>query len=144
MLDPIFAPITFDFDLPGRRAKILIPGVLETENEPIRNPVTGAPHRIQIVMPEGFEHRRAEVCSARIASTGGIWRARDLFSGGALSYQGAPKAGAPRGRRGASAEVRPRDRMNRHRNAFRSAIPCSHRSKLTRTERKIRVSFFRV
>jgi hypothetical protein len=48
MLDPIFAPIRFDFDLPGRRAKISIPGILETENEPICNPVTGAPHRIQI------------------------------------------------------------------------------------------------
>ena len=46
--------------------------MLEAENEPIRNPVTGAPHRIQIMMPEGFEHRGAEVCSSRIASTGGI------------------------------------------------------------------------
>jgi hypothetical protein len=72
MLDPIFAPIEFDFDMPGRRAKVSIPGVLETTNEPIKNPVTGAPHRIQIVMPEGFEHRSAEVCSARISSTGGI------------------------------------------------------------------------
>jgi hypothetical protein len=72
MLDPIFAPIQFEFDLPGRRAKVSIPGVLETENEPIRNPVTGAPHRIQITMPEGFEHHSAEVCSARIVSTGGI------------------------------------------------------------------------
>jgi hypothetical protein len=72
MLDPIFAPITFSFDMPGRRAKVSIPGVLETENEPIRNPVTGAEHRIQVVMPEGFEHRAAEICSARIKSTGGI------------------------------------------------------------------------
>jgi hypothetical protein len=72
MLDPIFAPITFSFDMPGRRAKVTIPGVLETENEPIRNPVTGAEHRIQVVMPEGFEHRAAEICSARIKSTGGI------------------------------------------------------------------------
>ena len=72
MLDPIFAPIHFEFDLPGRRAKISVPGVLESENEPIRNPVTGAPHRIQVVMPEGFEHHAAEVCSANIRSTGGI------------------------------------------------------------------------
>jgi hypothetical protein len=72
MLDPIFAPIEFKFDLPGRRAKVAIPGVLQTENEPIRNPVTGAEHRIQVVMPEGFEHHGAEVCSARIVSTGGI------------------------------------------------------------------------
>ena len=72
MLDPIFAPIHFEFDLPGRRAKISIPGVLETENEPIKNPVTGAPHRIQVVMPEGFEHHSAEVCRSHIRSTGGI------------------------------------------------------------------------
>ena len=72
MLDPIFAPIHFTFDLPGRRAKLSIPGVLESENEPIKNPVTGAPHRIQVVMPEGFEHRAAEVCSASIHSAGGI------------------------------------------------------------------------
>ena len=72
MLDPIFAPIHFEFDLPGRRAKISIPGVLDTENEPIKNPMTGAPHRIRVVMPEGFEHHSAEVCSARIHSTGGI------------------------------------------------------------------------
>jgi hypothetical protein len=72
MLDPIFAPIHFEFDLTGRRAKVSIPGVLQTENEPIRNPVTGAPHRIQVVMPEGFEHHSAEVCSSRISSTGGI------------------------------------------------------------------------
>jgi hypothetical protein len=71
-LDPIFAPIDVEFDLDGRKARVSIPGVLETENEPIRNPVTGAPHRIRIMMPEGFEHRSAEVCSARIASTGGI------------------------------------------------------------------------
>jgi hypothetical protein len=47
-------------------------GVLETEVEPIKNPVTGASHRIQVVMPEGFEHRQAEVASANIKSTGAI------------------------------------------------------------------------
>jgi hypothetical protein len=70
-LDPIFAPIDVEFDMDGRKARVSIPGVPETENEPIRNPVTGASHRIRIMMPEGFEHRSAEVCSARI-STGGI------------------------------------------------------------------------
>ncbi|MGH7117546.1 MAG: DUF1326 domain-containing protein [Acetobacteraceae bacterium] len=70
--DPIAAPIRFEFDLAGRRAKISVPGVLEVENEPIRNPVTGAPHRIQIVMPEGFEHHGAEISSARIACRGAV------------------------------------------------------------------------
>ena len=49
-----------------------IPGVLETDTKPIRNPVTGAEHRTQIMMPEGFEHFKAEVASSRIESTGGI------------------------------------------------------------------------
>jgi hypothetical protein len=72
MLDPIFAPIAFAFDLDGRTARVSIPGVLETESRPIRNPVTGGEHRIQVVMPEGFEHHRAEIASARINSTAGI------------------------------------------------------------------------
>jgi hypothetical protein len=72
MLDPIFAPIDFAFDMEGRTARVSIPGVLETESKPIRNPVTGAEHRIQVVMPDGFEHHRAEIASARIESTGGI------------------------------------------------------------------------
>src|SRR5204863_4253984 len=72
MLDPIFAPIDVQFDMDRRTARVSIPGVLETETTPIRNPVTGAEHRIQVVMPEGFEHHKAEIASARIASTGGI------------------------------------------------------------------------
>ena len=70
--DPLFVPITFSFDKDGRVARLVAKGVLETDVEPIKNPVTGAPHRIQVVMPEGFEHRAAEVASADIRSTGAI------------------------------------------------------------------------
>lgn len=70
--DPIFAPITFDFDKEARTARLSVPGVLETDVEPIKNPVTGAPHRIRVVMPEGFEHIEGEVASANIHSTGAI------------------------------------------------------------------------
>jgi hypothetical protein len=72
MHDPIVAPFDFSFDKEGRTARLVIPGVLETEVEPIKNPVTGASHRIQVVMPEGFEHRGAEVASSNIRSTGAI------------------------------------------------------------------------
>ena len=72
VLDPVFAPIAVDFDMDGRTARVSIPGVLETETQPIRSPVTGAPHRIQVNMPDGFEHRLAEIASARIDSTAGI------------------------------------------------------------------------
>ena len=72
MHDPVFAPVTFSFDKVGRTARLVIPGVLETEVEPIKNPVTGAPHRIQVVMPDGFEHRVGEVASSNIRSSGAI------------------------------------------------------------------------
>jgi hypothetical protein len=69
---PVFAPIEFAFDMQKRRAHIVAKGALDTEVEPIRNPVTGAEHRIQVVMPDGFEHHGAEVAAARIDSTAGI------------------------------------------------------------------------
>jgi hypothetical protein len=72
MHGPIFAPVTFEFDKAARTARLVIPGVLETDVEPIRNPVTGAPHRIRVVMPEGFEHREGEVASSNIRSSGAI------------------------------------------------------------------------
>lgn len=72
MHDPIFAPIAFQFDRDARMARLSIPGVLESDVEPIKNPVTGAPHRIRVVMPEGFEHIEGEVASSNITSTGAI------------------------------------------------------------------------
>lgn len=72
MHDPIFAPVEFQFDKEARTARLIIPGVLETEVEPIKNPVTGADHRIQVVMPEGFEHIQGEIASSNIRSTGAI------------------------------------------------------------------------
>ncbi|SNT23092.1 hypothetical protein SAMN06265795_11820 [Noviherbaspirillum humi] len=78
---PVFAPIEFTFDQEARRARLHIPGVLESTVEPIRNPVTGAPHRIRVVMPEGFEHIEGEVASAAIDSSGAIrFTSRDSHS----------------------------------------------------------------
>lgn len=72
MHEPIFAPMSFQFDKTARTARLSIPGVLETDVEPIKNPITGASHRIQVVMPEGFEHREGEVASSNIESSGAI------------------------------------------------------------------------
>jgi len=73
LLDPQFKPIEFSFDLEKRQARVFIPGILETESEPIKNPVTGTEHRIRVVMPNGFEHHEGEIASARmVKATGGI------------------------------------------------------------------------
>lgn len=71
-LSPQFVPIEFEFDEAGRRAHVSVPGAFDTTSEPIRNPVTGAPHRIQVLMPEGFEHRGGEIAAARTLGTGEI------------------------------------------------------------------------
>jgi len=70
--EPVFAPIAVEFDKAARTARVSIPGVLETEVEPIRNPVTGLPHRIRVVMPEGFEHIEGEVAASNIRSSAAI------------------------------------------------------------------------
>ena len=72
MHDPIFAAIGFSFDKEARVARVSIPGVLESDVEPIKNPVTGLPHRIRVVMPEGFEHIEGEVASSNIRSSAAI------------------------------------------------------------------------
>jgi len=59
--EPIFADITFEVDIDARRAKLRVPGYIETRGEPILNPVTGAEHRVRIDSPNGFEFRLAEV-----------------------------------------------------------------------------------
>ena len=47
--DPIFAPIDFQVDVAGRKARLVVPGVTEGRGEPILNPVTGAQHRVRIM-----------------------------------------------------------------------------------------------
>jgi hypothetical protein len=70
--DPVFAPVQFTFDKEGRTARLEIPGLLESTSEPIRNPVTGLPHRVRVAVPEGFEYIEGEVASATIRSSGPI------------------------------------------------------------------------
>jgi hypothetical protein len=71
-LEPVFAPIELDLDMDARRGRMVVPGVVESTLEPIRNPVTGAEHRARIDLPHGFEYRLAEVASGRSKSSGPI------------------------------------------------------------------------
>jgi hypothetical protein len=49
--------------------------------EPIRNPVTGQPHRAIIRLPEGFEFREAEVASGTFDGRGELGFAhRDCYA----------------------------------------------------------------
>ncbi len=70
--DPVFADIEFEWDIDGRKGRFSVSGVLEAEVEPIKNPVTGAPHLMSIHLYEGFEFREAEMASATFWSKGEI------------------------------------------------------------------------
>lgn len=68
--DPIFAPIEFEFDLEAGTGRVFVSGVCDAALEPIRNPVTGDPHRAIIHLPEGFEFRQADVVSSTFTGAG--------------------------------------------------------------------------
>lgn len=68
----IIAPIRFSSDIESRTGSFHFEGHLALELEPIRNPVTGQPHRARIVLPDGFEFREAEVASGTFTSHGNI------------------------------------------------------------------------
>ena len=55
-----------------RRGRFRVPGIVETIGEPIRNPVTGAEHRVRIDLPHGFEFRIAEIGSATTRASGTV------------------------------------------------------------------------
>ncbi len=70
--DPIFAPIAFEVDVEGRKGRFAVPGLLETQGEPIKNPITGAEHRVRIDLPHGFEYEIAEIGSGTSKTRGNI------------------------------------------------------------------------
>src|SRR5262245_35103791 len=70
--EAIFKPIEFEIDIEKRRARVVIPGVLESSGRPIRSPATGDEHRVRIDIPNGIEFEIAEIGSATTTASGAI------------------------------------------------------------------------
>jgi hypothetical protein len=49
--EPLYAASHFEVDIDARRARLVVPGLIEASGEPIHNPVTGAEHRARIELP---------------------------------------------------------------------------------------------
>jgi hypothetical protein len=64
--EPLAAPVEIACDIDARTARISVPGIVEATGEPIRNPVTGAPHRARVTLPGGFEYLEAEYASSTV------------------------------------------------------------------------------
>ena len=72
MHDPVFAPVELDLDLDKRVGHVRVAGVIDTSVEPIRNPMTGQPHRVSVSLPKGFEYHTAEYASGKTNSPGPV------------------------------------------------------------------------
>jgi hypothetical protein len=70
--DPLFAPITFEWDLENRRARVEVADTVHARSEPIRNPVTDAEHRMITVLPQGWQFHEAENVAGFAKGTGPI------------------------------------------------------------------------
>ena len=68
----VFTKIDLELDIDGRRGRIFVRDYIETKGEPIRNKVTGAESRAQIVLPNGFEYAVADIGSASSKTTGPV------------------------------------------------------------------------
>ncbi len=72
VLEPLVAPIEFEFSLEARRARIHIPGLVESTGSPIIDPHSGEEHRAAIHLPNGFEYTTAEIGTATSRAAAGL------------------------------------------------------------------------
>jgi hypothetical protein len=52
--ETLVRPIEFDVDLDARKARVAIPGLLESVGRPIVSPATGQEYRVRIDIPNGI------------------------------------------------------------------------------------------
>jgi hypothetical protein len=72
--EPKFVPIHFEFDKKKRRARVMVPGFLETVSEPLRIPANDKEQRVIVNMPEGMEYKEFEVAAAAVLKGTGTIR----------------------------------------------------------------------
>ena len=79
--EPVFIAIDLDIDVDARRGRVSVKNYLDVVGEPLRNRVTGAEARAQIVLPNGFEYTVAEIGSGASATEGPVRVAmRDTYA----------------------------------------------------------------
>jgi hypothetical protein len=69
---PALQAFEFDAAVESRKARIVIPGVLESRARPIQSPATRAEHRVRIGLPKGIEFDLAEIASGTTKTTASI------------------------------------------------------------------------
>jgi hypothetical protein len=73
VLEPLTAPFeTFEVDLDARRARAVVPGLIDMTGSPIIDPNSGEEFRARIDLPNGFEYSTAEMGQGESRVTAGI------------------------------------------------------------------------
>lgn len=72
MHPPVFTDIDIELDVEGRKGRVFVKDYIETTGRPIRNAVSGAESRAQIVLPDGFEYEVADIGSASSRTQGPV------------------------------------------------------------------------
>jgi hypothetical protein len=63
---PVFAKIHFALDFPSGTGSFSVPGLIESINGPITNPMTGDVHRATVRLAKSFEFVEAEFVDSRV------------------------------------------------------------------------------
>jgi hypothetical protein len=71
-LPTLYKPIQLSVDPAGADARLHVPGLIESSAGPILNPVTGAPHRVRVTLPAGFEFANAELARGKSRTSGPV------------------------------------------------------------------------
>jgi hypothetical protein len=66
VLEPRIGRIEFKHDLKRRKARVVVPGLLETTTEPIKNIATGGAHVVDVLLPNGMEYKTGVYCQAAV------------------------------------------------------------------------------
>jgi hypothetical protein len=58
--------VPFQLNLEGVRSYVTVPGVLELQMAPMKNPVTGEDEPATLLKPKGFTSKQQELCSSAV------------------------------------------------------------------------------
>lgn len=72
VFDTAFESIDLAIDVEARTGHVRVDGLVASNGQPIRNPVTGEEHRARINLPDGFEYTVAEMGASTFKATGPI------------------------------------------------------------------------
>jgi hypothetical protein len=72
VLDPLHAPVHLDIDVAGRKARLEVPGLVESHGSPITDPNSGQEFHAGIHLPNGFEYTHAWIGTGRSKANAGL------------------------------------------------------------------------